>query len=169
MFRQSEQMRAQFREAHFLLDRHAVPKDMQIQLLEIDNSLTMRISDVGVADIPLLRHDPIEDLRSGRHFMNAQWNMAFDGLERLAQAVPSDATAQRVEVGDELIYLLPYILGAESQLKIADGLHHPTIHRPMPSYRAMLALSSTRRPSINTGWGSRPAKSSSILLNSAHR
>src|SRR5262245_31216970 len=169
MLGQSEQVRAQFHEAHFSLNRHAVPKDMQIRLLEIDNSFTMRISDVGVADIPLLRHNPIEDLRSGWHFMNAQWNMAVDGFERLAQAVPSNATAQRVEVGDELIYLLSYIPGVESELEIVDGGGHPSIDRPMPSYRAMLALSSIRRPSMNTGWGSHPDKSSGILLNSAQR
>ena len=59
--------------------------------------------DVGVADVPLVRHGPVEDLRPGRDLAPQQrrGQVALDPVERRADAVAGDAPADRVEVLDQ--------------------------------------------------------------------
>src|SRR2546430_585756 len=66
--RQSKQVFPQLNEPNLLAHRNAVVHDVEIAFLEIDDSFTLRVPEVGVTDVPLLRHNPIEDLGPAGNF-----------------------------------------------------------------------------------------------------
>ena len=74
MLRQSEQMRTQFSEPHLLPDGDAVVDDMKIRGPEIDQTVAPGVLDIGIADVPLLGNDPIEDLRAAGDLVERQGN-----------------------------------------------------------------------------------------------
>ncbi len=93
----------QLGERHRLPHRHRVAHHMQIGLLEIDDAPALGVLDVGVLDVPLLRHLPIENRRAARNLVALQRDACPDQLERPANPVPGDAAADREQLAHELI------------------------------------------------------------------
>lgn len=51
-------------EPHLSIHWHAIIQDMQIRLVEINNSLTGSVLDVRIPDVPLPGNGPIQNLRA---------------------------------------------------------------------------------------------------------
>src|SRR4026207_1487080 len=98
------EVRSQFRERHCGLYSHAVVDHMQIRLVEIDDPSAVGISNVRVADVPLARHSPVEDLGSGRHIADLQRDPLTDAAQRFSQPIASDASADWIKIDDELVH-----------------------------------------------------------------
>ena len=95
VFWQRVKVRLQLGESHRLANRNAVADDMEVVASEIDNALSLAVSDEGVTDIPLPGDIPVENLCSGRYFMNIQRNVISEDSQRITKAVPRDTPANR--------------------------------------------------------------------------
>jgi hypothetical protein len=61
--------------------------------LEVDDARPVGRGDVGVADIPLLRHDPIEHARAARDIDARDRNLFLENVQGGAHAVAREAAA----------------------------------------------------------------------------
>ena len=98
LFENRREMRFEFCERNFSTKRRTVIEDVQIRLFEINNLVTGGIFDVRVADIPFVRHSPIQDLRSGRHLMDFNRNLTLKNFQRFTKAIAGDAAANRIQL-----------------------------------------------------------------------
>jgi hypothetical protein len=114
MVGQREEMLLQLIEAHPCVHGDTVVNHVQIRLLEIDDLLTMSISNVSVAYVPLPRHSPVEHRGAGRNFMNLQGDVLPQSIQRLTQAVSRDTSANRVKIGDQTVHLATDLLGIDT-------------------------------------------------------
>ena len=69
---------------------------MKVQALEIDDAFPLCVLDIGILDVPLLGHSPIEDLRPRWNFSNLQGNETGQNMERLPDAITRDAVANGI-------------------------------------------------------------------------
>src|SRR5919109_592242 len=76
-------------ETHARMDWFAVAHDVEIRDLEVHDAIAARRRDVGLSNVPLVRHRPIEHLRSARH------------------AVARDAPTDGIELGHESEHSIP--------------------------------------------------------------
>jgi hypothetical protein len=60
------------------MHQYAVNQQAQVAFPEIHNPFSAGGSDVGIANIPFLRHVPVEDLCPGGHLERPQRNAALD-------------------------------------------------------------------------------------------
>jgi hypothetical protein len=79
-------------------------------MTEIDEGFTLRVFDPGVADIPLFRNDPIQDLGPGGHFSNLERDVLLQDSHRRPEAVSSNAPTDGVELGNQSVDALPDVL-----------------------------------------------------------
>src|SRR5580704_16123130 len=93
-------------QAEFPLHRGAVTYDMQTVLLKVDHSFAPRICHIGVADIPLFGHRPVEHGSATRNFMLLQRDELFDHRERLTNSITGDASTYGVQISNEVENLL---------------------------------------------------------------
>ena len=73
---------------------------------QINDPLSIRPHDIGFADVPLLRHRPIEDLRPRWDLVNFNWNAPANSLQRFAKTVSRDAPNDRQQLRDERMHSL---------------------------------------------------------------
>src|ERR1700761_811210 len=85
---------------------------MEIVFCEIHNARTVLERNIGLADIPLVRNGPIEDLGSRGNFINDERNKTLKDLERLARAISSDAATNWKELLDQSHHGFPVSLTA---------------------------------------------------------
>ena len=76
----------------------AVADDVEVRLAEVDDPLARRRRDVGVADVPLVRHRPVEHLRPARHLVDLERDPLADRRSVCAHAVAGDAATDREEL-----------------------------------------------------------------------
>jgi hypothetical protein len=79
---------------------------VQVVPPEIDDALSIRARNVGVANIPLARDRPIEDLRSRRDLANLERRILSQGAQCLADAGSGDAPAEGIQAAREGMHLL---------------------------------------------------------------
>jgi hypothetical protein len=103
MFRKTEKVILQRCEGHFGAYRHAVTHNMQVGLTEIDDTISSRILYIGVSDIPLLRNDPVKHRGTRRHLEGLQRNILSDNIERLANPISCDASADGIKSFNQAI------------------------------------------------------------------
>jgi hypothetical protein len=84
---------------------------MEIGVREIDDLLPAAVPDVGVADIPLARHGPVECPSTCGHFMDFDADMPAEEPERLAHAVAGDASADRIDLRGKRMDRLADVVG----------------------------------------------------------
>lgn len=99
-------MFAQFLQRGMHAYRHTVVHHVQVGFLEIDNPRSGRIFHVGVPDVPLSGHRPIEDLRTGRDFIYSQRDEASEPTQSLPSTRPGDTATERKEFSDQAMELL---------------------------------------------------------------
>ena len=97
------QVRAQLGQAHARPDRAAVAHHVQVVAAEVDDPRAARVGDPGVADVPLLRHDPVEHRGAARHLADLERDEILQAPERRAHALAGDRAADRVELGDAAV------------------------------------------------------------------
>ena len=100
------QVRPELLERHHLVNRFAVPDDVQVRRLKIHHPAAVGRGDVRVADVPLVRNGPVEDLRAARHLVQLEWNAVRDLAQRFTDAGTRDAAADREELGREGVHAL---------------------------------------------------------------
>ena len=105
LLRQGEQVFLQLREGHLLVNGHAVAEDVEVARLEVHHLAAGGVLDPGVADVPLLRHRPVEHRRAGRDLADLQGNALPDHRQRAADPVARDAAADGKGLGDEAHHL----------------------------------------------------------------
>src|SRR5580704_4572021 len=98
-------MRAEFAERHSPAYRRAVIQHVQVTVLKFSDSLSVWPDDVRVSDIPLFRHDPIEDFRARGDFVNFERYPFANERQGLADSVACDASADRIELGREVVQI----------------------------------------------------------------
>ena len=100
-------MRLQFIQSHFRQNRLRVADHVEIILAEIDDAGSRLVGNKGVANVPFLRNHPVQHLRARRHLANFHPRQQFLQIpERLPDAVPGDATANRKQVACPSIHLV---------------------------------------------------------------
>ena len=95
-----------------------------------------RSSDVGVADVPLRRDDPVEHLRARRDLMDRQRDVLLEDAQRLSHAVAGDAAADREQLGGEVVHV-----PARSRRSRRDNSRHRQHsrgHRVSPARRQLV-------------------------------
>src|SRR5262245_30267743 len=97
-------MRLEIGAPHGCVYRHAVADDMEIGLPEVDDPVAGPVLDPRIADVPLTRHGPIEDVGARGHFAHLQGNLASDDGQRVANAPTRDAATDRVHLPNEVVH-----------------------------------------------------------------
>ncbi len=133
---------------------------MEVGSLKIDNPLASRIFHIGVPDLPFVRHRPIEHLRSGSHFVNGQWNMPADDLQRSANALARNAAADRKKLGHQPIHFRPRLL-------LLGGFHNLIQWKQDDLLRREIRISSIAVCSDSDAAGPLDAERGVIPANSA--
>ena len=85
---------------------------MQVALPEVNNPLSVGRLYVGISDVPLLRHGPVENRRSGRYLESLQGNSALDHGQRTPDSVAGNASANRVKLFCESVQFLTDFSGS---------------------------------------------------------
>ena len=98
---QRVKMPPQLGERDDCVDRRAVLHDMQVVGCEIDDPRAVEPVDMGGADVPFSRHDPVQDRGAGRDFADLQWNVPAQHREAAPQSGAGNAAANREERPDE--------------------------------------------------------------------
>ena len=93
--RQTEEMPLQLGERHPASHRYAVADHVQVVLAEVDQAPAGEVFDPCVADVPLLRHGPVEDVRARSYLTDGDRNVTTQDVERLAYTIPGNAAADR--------------------------------------------------------------------------
>ena len=86
------------------VDGDRVADDVQVVLLEVDDPVAVLVEDVGIADVPLGGHGPVEDPGAGGHLVDRQGQVLAEDAERLAHAVAGDAPADREQAPRERVH-----------------------------------------------------------------
>src|SRR5687768_17356790 len=97
------EVRTQFGERHPAAYRDAVVDYVQVRAPEVDHAVALEIGDIGVSYVPLRRHRPVQDLRSGRHLVYFESDVLADDCEGFADPVAGDAAANRIQALDQAI------------------------------------------------------------------
>jgi hypothetical protein len=74
---------------------------VKIRILEIDDLFAVRVSNVGVADIPFAGHGPVENLGTCWNLMNLKRDALADAAQNLSEPIAGDAAADGVKLGNE--------------------------------------------------------------------
>src|SRR6266446_3242685 len=114
-----EQMVFQLRKWHPTIHRHAVIHHVQIRFLEIYDTLALSVLHVSVANIPFLRHRPIEYPHAGGNLAQLEPNLLLEPTKSLAKPVPCDAAANGIEFRDQAEHRLALGQGIQSVLECA--------------------------------------------------
>ena len=93
---------------------------MQIAPLEVDNSFSRGVLDIGVANVPLFRDGPVKYLRAGRDFVQFKRDCMLKQTQTLAKAVPGDASADRIEALDDAVSLPALLLRVDLSKDVAE-------------------------------------------------
>src|ERR671922_838958 len=88
-------------ETHARMDWLAVAHDVEIRDLEVHDAIAARRRDVGLSNVPLVRHRPIEHLRSARHLVDLERDPRPNLAQRPPHAVARDAPTDGIELGHE--------------------------------------------------------------------
>ena len=105
LLRQCVQMRPEFIQGQTAMERHTIVDYVQVVTPEVDDAFPVPVLDIGVANIPLAWHGPIEDAHPCWRLAQFQRNELLEYLQRSPNALPCDAAADRVEVMSELEHL----------------------------------------------------------------
>src|SRR2546422_3171051 len=97
-------MRTEFRQRYGGVHWHAVVDHVQVGLTEIDEALTARVFDEGIADMPFLRYGPIQHRRTAQHLMEGERNPLGNSLQCGAHTAARNATAERKQLSDEAVH-----------------------------------------------------------------
>src|SRR5262245_40369960 len=92
---QTEEVRTEFGQCHGGMYGHAVADHVQVRLAKINETFAADILNEGVADIPFLRHSPIQDWCATRHLMEGEGNPLGYSLQSRTHTTTRDATAER--------------------------------------------------------------------------
>ena len=95
---QREDMLLQLVQRQRRTHRPTVVQDVQVAAAEVDHPLARGILDVRVADGPLRRDRPIEDLGAGRHLVHLEIDVPAEMGEGPAHSIAGDAAADRVDL-----------------------------------------------------------------------
>ena len=88
-------MRLQLRQRHRVVDRRAVVEHAEIAPVKVDDLAAGGVQDECVPDCPFLRHDPVEQRRPGGNVPLFERQVPAEYGERIADALPGDAAADR--------------------------------------------------------------------------
>ena len=91
------------RQAHTHGD--AVTEHVEVAVGEVDDAPAAGVGDPRLADVPLPRDRPVEDLRARRYLGDLERNDPLKDLERPAGAVARDRAANRVQIPEQLVDL----------------------------------------------------------------
>ena len=111
MVRECKAVVTQLVERHGSVHWGAIVQHVQVRAPEVHDPFAARVLHVGIADVPFLRHGPIQHLRATGHFEHGERDVRLQFAERLADPVAGDAAAVRVEIGDQCVHRGADILG----------------------------------------------------------
>ena len=97
MLRQGKQMRLQFVQRYRFTDWRTVANDVEIGLAKVDDPFTSGVFNIGVSDVPLLRHGPVKHGRPARNLMNSEGNLPLNALECRSDTIPGNAQMGKAE------------------------------------------------------------------------
>jgi hypothetical protein len=104
--RVGEQVLAKLVQVDLRVDRRAVSEEVQRRICDVDDARSVRRSDPGLADVPLPRQRPVEDLCAGRQLDGLDGHLPSEPRERLSHTVPREAARDRKELAHEGVELL---------------------------------------------------------------
>jgi hypothetical protein len=95
-------------ERNVLSHGHAVADNVQIRSRKVNDLFASRVLYVSVANIPLPRNCPVENLGSGRHFMYFKTNVGAQLAQCVPDAIAGDASANGIDLGGQRKDFLAY-------------------------------------------------------------
>ena len=98
-----EDVLSQLVEGHRRVDRGAVVEDVEVRVLEVDDTGPIGAVDPGAPHAPLVRHDPVEHLGPRRGLHDLERHVARHEPQGLADAVAGDAPAEREHLRHPLV------------------------------------------------------------------
>src|SRR5215468_6914862 len=120
-------MRTELVQRHSGVHWYAVVDHVQVGLTEIDEALTARVFDEGIADMPFLRHSPVQHRGTARHLMEGERNPLGNSLQCGAHTAARNATAERKQLSDEAVHGLTASLRQRYQVVHTTHRHHTTL------------------------------------------
>ena len=115
------QVRPELSHGHLRPYRLAVADDVEIRVVEVDDTPPVRAFDVSCVDVPLVRDDPVENLRAACHLVNLDRDPLADQPEGRPNAVAGDASAEREQFGRKRVH-------SRSSTVHRDGVHLDVAH-----------------------------------------
>jgi hypothetical protein len=131
--REREEMFAEFGEAHFPANRSTIVKDVEAGLFEVKDGFSRGVFDEGIADVPLFRHDPIEDGCAGGDLVKREGDERLEEAKALPEAITRDAAANGVEGGDariELFAVAGWVEASENVAELVQGNNPKAVSCP---------------------------------------
>jgi hypothetical protein len=83
------------------VDWNAVVDNVQVVPSEVDDPFPSRVLHVGVADVPLLWHNPIKHLGPAGNFMHVQRDFFPYAGKRLPESRARNTAADRIKLTDQ--------------------------------------------------------------------
>src|SRR3990172_12398723 len=96
----------QLTQRDLLIQRDIVTHDVQIAFLKVNNLIALRIFKVGISNVPLFRHRPVEDFRPAGNLVESERYVLLEQAKTDSDSISCNAPTNRVQLGDKIIYLL---------------------------------------------------------------
>ena len=76
------EMGTQLRQRHYRIDWLAVLDDVEVAGRKIHYAGAILVRNISVANVPLARHDPIQDFGPRRNFIDLEWKVTLEYGDR---------------------------------------------------------------------------------------
>lgn len=122
LVRQRIEMLLQLGELDDLVHRLRVADNVQVVPLKIDDAPSCRVGNESVANVPLVRDDPVERLRSRGDFMAPKPGQnAPEIIERAPHAIAGEAAANGKHVRCPSMHFVAAAIAGASRLRFGHG------------------------------------------------
>src|SRR2546430_2654245 len=135
LLRQCVDVLTKLRERYVPVHGDTVAYDVQIGPVKVNDFFAAAILDICIANVPLARDRPIEDLCARRHLMRFERNVRTNFTQRLSDAIAGDAAANREYLSSKRENTLAYMFRDELFAETPPQIHDvaPDYTRPAPS------------------------------------
>src|SRR5205823_268018 len=111
--RETKKVLLEFRKSDATADRSAVVDHGHVALREVHDLFALSVLDPSLANVPFLRHRPIQNGSTGGHLAQHHRYSLLQIAEALAQSVSGDAATDGVEVPHHVVKGGPFLLEIE--------------------------------------------------------
>src|SRR5215204_5720399 len=127
MPRKREEMAAQVVDWDPTPDRNAVSEDVQGRRLDVDDAMSVDVSNPGLTQVPFLWDNPVVHSCPRRDFNDPEWHVPGHSAKGFAYSVTCETATNGVELFDQLVHLRPCRFGRRHD--VSGGARHQGFRR----------------------------------------